>query len=345
MANLKGPRSLVGGGTAGQFQGPLLPNQDEKVFRQTGRTVINNPAPSGGGGGGGGGGGSSDGGGNNNPPQESAPSKPTIDFTFINKAISDLDAEVGRAEGLFSEQQNNIEAEQTSELARQEQTTQGLQTTLGKNKVTQQNLAGTAKDEARRAFSEIQQGLQARFGGTTGTGAFATELAGREALGNVSQINQTLVDNIGAIDDKLVQVEEFGKIALEEIRNETQNRISDARANLNQNLSAIRAQKGAFQSQKAQLANQALQIFQDTVNQVNARNTQFQQQLFLQQQSAKQSLSAIRQRAQTAVEKNTDKAFSSGNQGTNVGTGAAAAGAASRIGGKTIGADEDEFQF
>jgi hypothetical protein len=154
-----------------------------------------------------------------------------------------------------------------------------------------------AASEARRQYSEIQQGLQARYGGTTGTGAFATEQAGSTTLRNIANIRQGVQQAVAGLDEKLVQVKEIGRISLQDIESNASDQIAKAKSNLELSLSDIRRQKGELQSRKAELAANAIQIYQNSVNEVNARNAQFKQGLYVQQQAAEQQLQLAKQRA------------------------------------------------
>lgn len=160
----------------------------------------------------------------------------------------------------------------------------------------------SAADEARRQYAEIAQGQQARYGGSTGTGRFANEILGSQTTKNISQIRQQVSDFMFEIDTKKQQIEEIGRIALQDIQDKTKASIQQAQDNLQVNLNSIRQQKGELQAKKAQLAAEAVQTYQAQVQQVNANNTQFLQQLFMQQQSAKQQLQAARAKAQAVAD-------------------------------------------
>ena len=160
----------------------------------------------------------------------------------------------------------------------------------------------SAADEARRQFAEIQQGLQARYGGTTGTGAFATELAGREFSKNATAIRSQVANVIAQADDKLLQVKQMADVAAKEIENNTNSQVSQLRDNLQQALNAIRQEKGQLQTWKSQKAVEAIQSYQNQAAQIRESNTQFLRDLYMQQQQAEATLKERMTSARQAAE-------------------------------------------
>ena len=183
----------------------------------------------------------------------------------------------------------------------------------------------SAADEARRQYSEISQGLQSRYGSTTGTGKFSNEILGGQTLRNIANVRQQVSSALVQIDDKIQQVQEIGRIAIQDIEDKTRSQVQQARDNLELQLADIRRQKGELQSRKAELASNAMQIYQNTVNQVNAQNSQFLQGLYMQQQSATQQLEMAKQKASSITSSNPDwKNVSFALPGENAGQGLAA---------------------
>lgn len=244
--------------------------------------------------------GSSNGGGGSAPaptgggaPQIPQPSAPNVDFnSLIQPALDALDAAIP---GL-----NQTEADQETGINQNKQTSldtanQGIasQTGIINQAQTQQTQnEQSASDAARRQYAEIQQGLQARYGATTGTGAFASDLSGSQTLRSLSDIKTAAANAQTQLSQKLQEVQATGQTLLKQINDQAGQQISQAKDNLNAQLSDIRNQKGQLLAHKADLAANAMQQYQATVNQVNAANAQFAQQLYVQQQSAQQSLQA-----------------------------------------------------
>lgn len=238
-----------------------------------------------------------------NPPMEENPDQPNIDFdSLIAPAIQGLEQAIAPLQQGFADTQGQLEASRGTQIDQTRQSIGAQVQTLDSAKLKQGRMAESAADEARRQYAEIQQGLQSRYGGTTGTGAFAGELAGRDTMRNIGNIREGLSTAIGEIDNKLVQVRELGRIAEQDIADKTSAMIVQARNQLNENISNIRRMQGELQSRKAEMAMSAMQNYQQLVAQVQARNAAFKQQLYVQQQQAEQALAAKRASAQQVAE-------------------------------------------
>lgn len=231
-------------------------------------------------------------------PMQDAPSAPAIDFdALIRPALDALDSAVGPLQQSTDATIQGINSTRQTQTATTNQQIGAQQNTINQAKTDQQGYERSAADEARRQYSEVQQGLQSRYGGTTGTGAFATELAGGQTIRSIAGIHEAASKALAGLEDKRVQVQEIGRIALQQIENDANDQIAKAKSQLELSLADIRNQKGQLLAHKAEMAANAMQHYQDTVNQVNANNTAFKQQLFLQQQAAQQQLEAAKQRA------------------------------------------------
>lgn len=239
----------------------------------------------------------------NQAPYESAPEQSGIDWdALIAPALQGLEAAEGAAQGQYSAGLSEAGAARTSRTASTTQNIGAQEQTLETGRKRQQEGAESAADEARRQFAEIQQGLQARYGGTTGTGQFAGELAGRETLRGIGNIRQGLSQAMLEIDTKLQQVKEIGRIALEDIDSQYKIDQEKLKANLESELAGIRREKGQLQQWKAAKAAEAIQNYQFNVQAVEQRNTAFKQQLFMDQQAAQQRLTEAQRRGQGVAE-------------------------------------------
>lgn len=222
-----------------------------------------------------------------------------VDFdALIAPALANLEQAVGQANTDYGTQVGSIN--NNADIQRQglNQNIDSQSASLDQSRTTQQNLSQSAADQARRQYSEIQQGLQSRYGGTTGTGAFATEIAGQQTLQNVGKINQDLSGAIKSIDDKVVQVKEVGRIALADLNQKVQDQLGQAKSQLDNLILNIRGQQGMLQAQKAQMTAQAIQNYQNSVNAVQTANAQFSQQIYAQQLAAEQNLNTAKAQAQ-----------------------------------------------
>lgn len=231
-------------------------------------------------------------------PMQSAPQQASIDYdALIRPALDALDSAIAPLQQGYQDTVSGITKNQETQKAQTNQSI-GQQTgVVNQAKTTQQQYEESASDAARRQFSEIQQGLQARYGGTTGTGAFTSELAGSQTLRSLADIKTNAANAQRALDEKNQQIQEIGRIQLQDIDNQTQDQIAKAKNQLDLSLADIRNQKGQLLARKAELAANAMQQYQDAVNKVNENNTAFKQQLYLQQQQAQQSLAAAMEKA------------------------------------------------
>lgn len=281
-----------------------------------------NSVPSGGGGGGGG---QVLGAATQQPQQQGAPQIPTpdqpnIDFdALIAPAIQNLNDAIGQAGTDYNTNVGSINANSANQATSLNNSIADQQNTLGQSRTSQQNLSQNAADQARQQYSEIQQGLQSRYGGTTGTGAFATELAGRQTLQNVGAINQNLTQAMKSIDDKVVQVKAVGQQALQDLNQKTQDQLSQAKSQLDNLVLNLRGQQGMLQAQKAQMTAQAIQNYQNSVNSVQQANAQFAQQIYAQQLAAEQNLTAAKAQASGYANSFVAGTPNIGNQVTPVG--------------------------
>lgn len=234
---------------------------------------------------------------------EQNPQQPTIDYdALIRPALEALDQAVGPQESAYAANVADIEAganKSTGSLQASQQETEAS-ATRRKGQLGQES--ESAIDEARRQFAEIQQGLQARYGKTTGTGAFAETYLGGQTMRNIGQQRTALTNAISTIDDRLEQVKTVTDIGLKDIAEQANAQKLKAKAELDQNLNQIRIAKGELLSRKAELAQQAMQVYQQQVAEINARNTAFQQQLYRDQIAAENQLALAREKASKAVD-------------------------------------------
>lgn len=243
-------------------------------------------------------------------PYQDVPSSPGIDFDgLIAPALQALDESIGPLQSSYD---TTVQGAEATRLRRTDETNQQVaaqSATLEQNRTKEQQGSESAANEARRQYNEIQQGIQAKYGGTTGTGGFATELAGSQTLRNIGDIRTTLSNAMSQIDDKLGQVKEVGRIALSDIEDRAMQEKSQAKDQLDSALADIRRAKGELQSRKAEMAMQAMQQYQALVSDIGARNTAFKQQLYLQQQDAETKLKQAMSKASSTAQSYTPQDF------------------------------------
>ena len=274
------------------------------------------------------GGGNAGGGGGNPQPQQQggqpdfsqyAPEQPSIDYdALIAPALQALEGAIAPLQQGFESYKGEQQAGLQTKVEGSQADIAGQKQTLEQGRSRQGQMGTSAIDEARRQFAEIQQGLQARYGGTTGTGQFASEIAGRETLGNIAKVREGLSQAMLEIDNKLQQVQEVGRIAIQDLNQQTEARIGEAKRSLDNQIVDIRKEQGMLQAQKAQMAAQAIQAYQTSVNQYKAQQAQFQQDLYTRQYQAELDLKAALSKGRQTAESFKLYNLSSGGQTTPV---------------------------
>lgn len=243
-----------------------------------------------------------DGGGN--PPMENNPGQPSIDYdAMIRPALDALDQAIAPQESSYAATLQGIEANKSKGLGELDQSISQAGTEAGRSRERVTGQTESAVDESRRQFAEIQKGLQARYGGTTGSGAFTEGLAGRQALQNIGQQRTALTQAITTIDDRLEQVRSVTELAKQDLTQQVEAQKAQAKAQLDNALNSIRIARGELMSKKVEMAQSAMQFYQQQVAQVNARNAAFEQQLYRDQQAAEQALLTAKGKASSAVQK------------------------------------------
>ena len=251
-------------------------------------------------GGGGGGGGnpaqSNNDNGNNGAPMEQAPAGP--DFSEIDNAIGQANQALDQYQSTLQPSYDTAVNEYTNTTNQQKQgALQDQQSRLnqyGQQATTATREGESAISQARRMAAELQQGIQARYGGTTGTGAFSSEILGREAMGNVQQNRAVLDETIGKITSAEEEVKNKTTSYLRQLDDNLTTLKEQARNQLQQGLAEIASKRAALQTDRATMRMDLIQNYQSVLSEINARNTQFKQQLYMKAQQASQQLEAAK---------------------------------------------------
>lgn len=224
------------------------------------------------------------------PPQPSQPDLGIFD-SIIAPALQALEGGVGVAQSAYDANVANANAQAQSQSGKAQANTQENINTLNQRQAQAEGSTQNAIADAQRGYSEMSQGIQAKFGGVTGTGAFADAILGGQAQRNIAGYRQQLAQNIQNITDTLSHVKVVGQQALEDIENSRVATIRDAKAQLDQAINNIRVKQGELQSNKAEMVANAIKDYRGAVDQANMLDYQFKQQLYSQQQAAEQKLS------------------------------------------------------
>lgn len=258
-----------------------------------------------------------------NANQQQAPQQPSFEdlygdafrqaFEAVNQmqgAIqSGYQAELSGAELGTQQRKAELQAEQAMRLAdfaRQRAEAQG-QVGMANQKAEAQT--ESVIEQARRQAAELMQGIQARYGGTTGTGRFTSEILGSQATRNIAQNQAALRQYKAQMDSELQNT--MSKIGLAEnelktkvtslINQEDQN-LQQAkiqlRANLDKSLAEISQQRSMLETEKANKRYEILNDYQNRLDQVERYNLDHKRQLEAQYQQQQIEINMLKQQAQ-----------------------------------------------
>ncbi len=238
-------------------------------------------------------------------PLEQAPEGPApIDFdALIQPGLEALGQAEEAARGLFSASESGIEAGRAGAVSAAEQAQKTGEQQVSAQEGKESRRAEGAVGEQRRGFAQIARNLRSRFGSSISTGLGAESIAGAQTLRNIGNIRAGLSEVINDLNTRKQTLQDISQNAIREAEANAVTQKNSARASLQAALADIGAQRGQLQSRRAELVFQAVEGFRQTVVEVNARNTAFQQQLFQQQQAAQLSLDNAIARANATSEK------------------------------------------
>lgn len=186
----------------------------------------------------------------------------------VDQASNMLGQAIPGAQQSEADQEASINASKASQLAQAQQGF-GVQTQTLNN----------ASDQARQQTSQLLQGIQSRYGGTTGEGSFASTQLGQQAVQTQAQIQQ-----------KIAQVQDVSRLAQQDIEQKAGAQITAAKQWLNDTLNSIRSNQATLQSHKADLSYAAMQQYQGYLEQLNASKQNLLSSLAQQEQAAKLGL-------------------------------------------------------
>lgn len=167
--------------------------------------------------------------------------------------------------------------------------------TIGTQRESAQRASESAVAEARRVASEQMQGLQARYGTSTGTGGFTGELLGRETARGIATERGNLAGQMGTLDQATRQVESDTTNKMYDIDTAATKAINDARNALRDQLYQINLKKGELEADKAAKRIAAIQNFATVQAQIQSQKEQAQMQIEANKNTALQNLDLWKQ--------------------------------------------------
>ena len=150
---------------------------------------------------------------------------------------------------------------------------------LGNQREDSQMQQQNALAEARALHSELLRGQQQRFGGSPGTGQFASELQGREFARQAGDINQTGMRNERDLGVQEQQIQQNYQNAKLQIDGQAQEALADAQRQLEDQLRQIEASRFELGQNKTNMRIDALREFNANRQNIEAQKRQFEQQL------------------------------------------------------------------
>lgn len=224
------------------------------------------------------------------------------------------DLMVQEAETSATQQKTEAQGEQTRRLGE-----------LGTQRTTAETKTGSAVAEARRMASQLQQGIQSRYGGSTHVGGAVSEVMGSQATANIATNRAALQETLG----KITVAEEGVRSRVTEIINQVNQNLElakeKARTWLNQALADVAVKKGELEASRATMRLDAIQSYNALISDIEARNTAYKQELYNAAQAAAAKLASYKQTAVGTYEANTQAYQPYGMPGaetTTTGTGA-----------------------
>lgn len=231
--------------------------------------------------------------------EEKAPEEPSLDFGAINEANTQLDELERQTQELLG---GNIgEEAKTAATAQAEKGRQEGLTAVERRQREAETAGREAELQERRGFSEISQQLTGRFGRSAfGQGVIGQ--IGQNVLQTVGRIRQGVQNTIQRLFEQRQQLEGIYNEQIENANFQAAQLKQNAKVQLQNVLSQIGTQRVALASQKADLVNRALESYRQDIIDINARNTQFQQQIELARVQTDEQIRAAQAKAANVID-------------------------------------------
>ena len=176
------------------------------------------------------------------------PRMPELDISGATKSLDDFgttlqEALPGEEQQLSSEAGINIGQVQGAQKEAVEK--------LGLQRGAAERQTESAIAEARRVGDELLRGIQARFGGTTGTGAFTSEIIGRDIAGNIAENRSILQQRMAELDQAEISVDRDAQQQVFSINTRLEEAKQQLRRELKERLAEINVRKGELEMEKS----------------------------------------------------------------------------------------------
>lgn len=238
------------------------------------------------------------------PMQEARPQE-NIDY---NAMYAPAFAALGQYEQTLQPQYETTVKEIEAEAAKRKGTAQTAQEeqlgTIASQKGREETRTKGAIAEARRLASEMMQGIQAKYGGTTSAGPAMSEILGAQATRNIATNQASYQMALADLDRQQNQTnQEFLRLSTQ-IEDDTSLQKERAKNQLQQALANIAGKRGELESEKAGRRIDAVKEYQSYLRDLDAQNVSFKQQLFTDYQNTVNAIEQYRQTQKAQVSTN-----------------------------------------
>lgn len=231
-------------------------------------------------------------------PQEQTPGAPDVNAleALIQPALDTLSSLEAETRSLLGGGEAEATAFGSAAGAKATEAKQAGLATVGTQEAKSTARAGEAESQQKRGFAEIAQQFLGRFG-RTGFGQGVTGALGESTLQNIGRIRVGLQETINELNVRRNQLEDVFNSAIQETNFQVENLKNQARQSLQSALAEIGSRRAELQTRRAELVNRALEMYRQNVLDINARNTQFQQQLYAQREATNERIREAQARA------------------------------------------------
>lgn len=147
-----------------------------------------------------------------------------------------------------------------------------------------------AQDAARRLFQELNIGAQQRFGGSSSAGEAWSELANREMMRNMGDINMQANETFRTIARQKVELEENHNNALMQLEQQKRDAIANIEKEFNDRIQDINRMRAESESAKSQMRVDALRDYRNQIMQIQLDELNYRRQIDAQAKSAQLQL-------------------------------------------------------
>jgi len=239
-----------------------------------------------------------------NPPSSSGPDQSAIDQAITdtyNSSNSYLDQAQNQLQSDFPTIQSDINNQYGVDKGQLDTSHNASTAQFGQQQQQTDYAHESALAAARRLYSELRQGYQQRFGGSSSAGDAANQIANVEQQRQMGQQNQGYQQTNNQINMQKNNVDAQYQQGLQTLLTQRDASLNQANRDFQSKLLQISQNRAANEQAKGQAKLQALQDLRNQIFSINQQNTQFQQTLEAQRQQSALQLQNYQALAGTGV--------------------------------------------